>query len=102
MKEAERSRFLIDMCKGLYHADSVHPPLNSAHEAYAVIAEELDEFWEHVKRKHDDRDLRAMREALIDIAVAAWRTARDLGIESRIRTHHLPSRLELTEHDHLS
>ncbi len=29
---------------------------HSAHEAYAVILEELDEFWEIVRKKKPDRD----------------------------------------------
>jgi hypothetical protein len=26
-----------------------HPPMHSAHEGYAVLQEEVDELWEHVK-----------------------------------------------------
>ena len=37
------------------------PRFNSAHEGYAVIAEELDELWAHVKTNQKRRDLRAMR-----------------------------------------
>ncbi len=30
-------------------AEAKHAPMNSPHEGYAVIAEELDELWDHVK-----------------------------------------------------
>jgi hypothetical protein len=26
-----------------------HPPMHSAHEGYAILQEEVDELWEHVK-----------------------------------------------------
>lgn len=45
------------------------PPMNSMHEGYAVILEEVDELWEEVKRKqipdfdesNRDLDRKAMR-----------------------------------------
>jgi len=35
--------------KELGRAMKVHAPMNSPHEAYAVILEEVDEFWDDVK-----------------------------------------------------
>lgn len=32
-------------------AESKHPPFHSSHEGYGIIAEELDELWDEVKRK---------------------------------------------------
>lgn len=32
------------------------PPFHSQHEAYAVILEELDEYWDKVKQDEDGRD----------------------------------------------
>jgi vacuolar-type H+-ATPase catalytic subunit A/Vma1 len=55
-----------------------HAPLNSAHEAYAVILEELDEFWEEVRRKRSERSSPRMASELIQIAAMAQRAAEDL------------------------
>jgi len=43
----------------------------SAHEAYGVILEEVEEFWEIVKLKRCKRDRSAMRRELIQIAAMA-------------------------------
>lgn len=32
------------------------PPFRNQHEAYAVILEELDEYWDKVKRDEDGKD----------------------------------------------
>jgi len=37
-------------------ARSKFEPFNSAHEAYAIILEELDEFWDSVKRNKPSRE----------------------------------------------
>ena len=55
-------------------AEQLHKPINSLHEGYAVIAEELDEFWDHVKRKARDRDPVAVRMELIQTAAMCVRT----------------------------
>lgn len=44
------------------------PAFNSAHEGFAVALEEVDELWEHVKRKQSARDLAAMRKEAIQAA----------------------------------
>lgn len=49
---------------------------NSPHEAYAILKEEVDEFWDEVKKEiHDNA---AMRKELIQIAAMAMRTIHDL------------------------
>lgn len=40
---------------------------NSAHEAYAVILEELDEFWELVRQKRRDRKPEEIKKELVQI-----------------------------------
>ncbi len=60
----------------LREARSHHPPLKSAHEGYAVILEELDEVWEHVKAKR--QDLPAMRRELVQVAAMAQRMAEEI------------------------
>ncbi len=71
-------QFLSDMTLELDKAENLHGPYNSYHEAYAVILEELDEFWEIVRMKTQDRDDHDAYCELVQIAVTAWRTARDL------------------------
>lgn len=54
------------------------PVWNSAHEGYAVLLEEVEELWEHVKTKQKNRDLAAMRQEAIQIAAMAMRFAHDI------------------------
>lgn len=65
----------------LNRARSLHPvAMNSAHEAYAVIAEELDEFWEEVRARRSDRNRLNMREELLQTAAMCVRAITDLGL----------------------
>ena len=80
MSEAQW-KFLDDMRLELEQAEALHGSYASYHEAYAVILEELDEFWEIVRKKTQDRNDREAYIELVQIAVTAWRTARDLGLE---------------------
>lgn len=51
-----------------------HDPLNSAHEGYAVLKEELDELWDAVKAKRPEE---AVKEA-IQVGAMAIRFVLDL------------------------
>lgn len=73
-------RVLGEVAAELAHARSNHAPLNSAHEAYAVILEELDEFKIEVWKKTRARDRAAMRAELIQLAAMAVRAIEDLGL----------------------
>jgi len=54
-------------------------PIHSGHEAYAVILEELQEFWEACRKWKGERyGVHALKE-LVQIAAMAQRTAEDLG-----------------------
>lgn len=55
-----------------------YKPFNSAHEAYGVLAEEVDEFWDEVKKRRTLRSPERMREELIQIAAVAIRAVVDL------------------------
>lgn len=57
-----------------------HRPINSVHEGYAVILEELEEFWAEVMKKAKDRDRRNMAKELAQIAAMCQRTAEDCGL----------------------
>jgi NTP pyrophosphatase (non-canonical NTP hydrolase) len=71
------SEFLRRLMSEIKRADQ-HAPYNSAHEAYGVLAEEVDEFWDEVKKKRRDRNPEAMRDELVQIAAVAWRAAKCL------------------------
>lgn len=47
----------------------------NAHEGYAILLEELDELWEHVKTNQKRRDLIDMRKEAIQVAAMALRFA---------------------------
>lgn len=53
-------------------------PFNSAHEAYAVLLEEVDELWDHVKTNQKRRDLDAMRKEAMQVAAMAIRFMHDV------------------------
>ena len=63
-------------------AMSLHEPMNSVHEAYAVILEELDEFWEEVRKKKNERNPRQMCQELTQIAAMAIRAIHDLNLSN--------------------
>ena len=58
------------------------PAFNSAHEAYGVLMEEVEEFWEEVKKKRKLRDYRRIRAELLQVAAVAIRAAVDLQPET--------------------
>lgn len=64
----------------LARARANHTPQHSAHEAYAVILEELDEFWDECRKRARDRSSSAMLTELIQIGAMAQRAAEDLGL----------------------
>ena len=59
-------------------ARSGHAPMHSAHEAYAVILEELEEFKAEVFKKREARSKGRMLAELVQVAAMAWRAAEDL------------------------
>ena len=63
------------VCTEVTTATNNWPPMNSAHEAYAVLLEEVDELWDHVKTNQKRRDLVAMQKEAIQVAAMAVRFA---------------------------
>lgn len=59
-----------------FHPTNIHNP----HEGYAIIMEEMDEFWDEVKRKPGDVDKDAMYKELIQVAAMCMRTVEDCGL----------------------
>jgi hypothetical protein len=70
---------VLDIKEELDRAVRKHGPIASAHEGYAVILEELDEFWDEVKKQKDD-PLRKenMRSELIQVAAMCIRFIQDI------------------------
>ena len=64
----------------LGEARSHHAGMNSAHEAWAVIVEELEEFKEQVFMRRERRDKGEMLKELIETAAMCQRAAEDLGL----------------------
>lgn len=55
-----------------------YPAMNSPHEGFSVLAEEVDELWDEVKVKQGRRDVERMRKEAIQIAAMAVRFIYDL------------------------
>lgn len=60
-------------------------PANSAHEAYAILLEEVDELWDHVRTNQKRRDVEAMYKEAIQVAAMAIRFAAEVANEERGR-----------------
>lgn len=60
-------------------------PFHSAHEAYGVLLEEVDELWDHVKTNQKRRDLDKMRKEAKQVAAMAMRFMHDVCDEKRGR-----------------
>lgn len=68
-----RAELIAARCK---HPGTQH----SAHESYAVLLEEVEEFWAEVKLKKELRSRPKMLMELVQIAAMAQRAAEDLGL----------------------
>lgn len=66
-------------------AESKWPAMNSAHEAYGVLAEEFRELETHVFTKQSRRNVEEMRKEAIQVAAMAIRFVRDITDGGRAR-----------------
>lgn len=66
--EVERSRVLFPAERA------------SLHESYAIILEEIDEFWDEVKLKASQRSPERLLVELVQVAAMAQRAAEDGGL----------------------
>lgn len=75
------TRSFVDLvAEELRRARSGHAPLNSAHEGYAVILEEVEELWDWCRLKRENRLPEAGLEELVQIGAMAQRLAEDIGL----------------------
>lgn len=65
-------------------------PFHTLHEAYAVILEEVDELWDHVRVSQNKRDRAAILKELVQIAAMAERAARDLRLDGNEKDGGVP------------
>jgi len=66
--------------KELASARKKHGNQSNIHEAFAILLEEVDEFWEHVRAKSDRRDYKKVLEELVQIGSCVQKTAEDVVI----------------------
>lgn len=85
--DRDPSVVFCDVLSELSSATTKFAPMNSAHEGWAVIAEEFDELWDEVKKKQaktrlhknlGGRDVQAMRKEAIQVAAMAIRFVIDV------------------------
>jgi len=88
MDKPTPSTIALEIIREVETAEANYPPLNYPHEAYAVILEEVDEYWEEVRKKQSARVMVDMRTELIHIAAMAFRAIRDtIDIPAGTRIH---------------
>lgn len=66
--------------KELGKAREKHGKQINVHEGYAILLEEVDEFWEHVRAKPEKRNYEELLDELVQIASCAQKTAEDVVI----------------------
>lgn len=74
----EKMGFLDLVAEEVVDARKAHPTnIHNVAEGYAIILEELDEFWDEVRKKPRERDPKQVLAELVQIAAMAQRTAED-------------------------
>ena len=87
-RERMANSFGIDVATELEKARNNFPPINSWHEGYAIILEELHEFFHLVKTKGSTTD--NMVKELIQVAAMCQRTAEDVMQKDNPLEHNEP------------
>lgn len=62
---------LHDVAREAEHAEWTHGPFHSEHEAYAVLLEEVEEYWAEVKKEPAARDAAQRYHELVQVAAVA-------------------------------
>lgn len=74
----KRDEILGEISVEATKAINKHGPVHSLHEAYGLIAEELAEFFDEVRKKSTKRDLKNTRQELVQIAAICVKTIENL------------------------
>lgn len=72
--------FLQEVQEEAERAVAKHGQYNSLHEAFGVLFEEVDEFWEEVRKKRSKRDPLRIRQELVQIAACCLKAAEKFGV----------------------
>jgi hypothetical protein len=72
--------FLDLVAAELKKARDNFPPMNNEHEGYAVLLEEVDEFWDWVKQNQAIRSKSHGLSELVQVAAMACRIAEDCNL----------------------
>lgn len=75
--DVELKKLISETEAEVARARSSYPVFNTAHEGYAILLEEVDELWDHVKVKQGTRDVAAMKVEALQVAAMALRFALD-------------------------
>lgn len=75
MKELNFNKLVA---KELSKAKTNHRPQSSVHEGFAILLEEVDEFWDEVKKKQSVRNPEKMLAELVQVASSAQKTAEEV------------------------
>lgn len=67
--------FLRNVQDELDRAMAKHGPFHSLHEAYAVLLEEVDELWQHVREKEHVRKYDEVYKELVQCAAMSLKAA---------------------------
>lgn len=74
---------MFDTLKEYTDAANGYPNFHSAHEGFAILKEEVDELWEHVKVKQGKRNVKAMRKEAVQVAAMAIRFILDVCVDNK-------------------
>lgn len=70
--------FFVAVAAEITKARELHPPYTCLHHGYAILLEETEEFWDEVKKKGPQRDLRKAYAELVQVATVAMRIAEEV------------------------
>jgi NTP pyrophosphatase (non-canonical NTP hydrolase) len=67
-KQDDLNDMLDIVYEEINRANIAYPQFTSAHEAYGVLLEEVEEVWEHVKKKPQVRNMEELEGELVQVA----------------------------------
>ena len=86
-KFIEVNESIEDVFKEIKRAFNKYKPMNSAHEGYAILIEEVDELWDEVRVKDSVRDKQKMRAEAMQVAAMAIRFMVDVCGDDALGIH---------------